>query len=125
MHNDNASATARRNFLKSAATGILGAGAIGVGPGVKIYTSYRLGPECRAHLGGLREADQRACRRGSRGGKYDPIFDRLNADQVSLKDLAGVAPMVQGIREAARISISASGPGTARPPPGPFPSGPA
>lgn len=32
-------------------------------------------------------------------GKYDPFFDRLNADQVSLKTLRELAPMVQGIRE--------------------------
>lgn len=66
---------------------------------IRIYTSYRWGDIERTREAYARRTKELVAE-GAVAGKYDPFFDRLNADrQVSLKTLRELEQMVQGIRE--------------------------
>jgi len=67
---------------------------------IKIYTSYRWGRNIERTREAYAKRTRELVAEGAVAGKYDPFFDRLNADrQVSLKTLRELEQMVQGIRE--------------------------
>ncbi|HUI54623.1 MAG TPA: mandelate racemase/muconate lactonizing enzyme family protein [Bryobacteraceae bacterium] len=67
---------------------------------IRIYTSYRWGRNIERTREAYAKRTRELVAEGAVAGKYDPFFDRLNADrQVSLKTLRELEQMVQGIRE--------------------------
>ena len=67
---------------------------------IKIYTSYRWGRNIERTREAYAKRTKELVAEGAVAGKYDPFFDRVNADrQVSLKTLRELEQMVQGIRE--------------------------
>jgi L-alanine-DL-glutamate epimerase-like enolase superfamily enzyme len=66
---------------------------------IRIYTSYRWGRIERTREAYAKRTKELVAE-GAMAGKYDPFFDRVDADrQVSLKTLRELEQMVQGIRE--------------------------
>jgi galactonate dehydratase len=67
---------------------------------IRIYTSYRWGRNVERTREAYAKRTKELVAEGALAGKYDPFFNRLDADrQVSLQTLRELEQMVQGIRE--------------------------
>jgi galactonate dehydratase len=67
---------------------------------IGIYTSYRWGRNVERTREAYAKRTKELVAEGAVAGKYDPFFDRLDADrQVSLQTLRELEQMVRGIRE--------------------------